>query len=64
MLWERLPTSLQKQGIWPWSGERAFLRDLCKYLEETQPDSLSLTGVLALEQNTPTGHPMPESNVG
>lgn len=57
MLWERLPTSLQKQGIWPWSGERAFLRDLCNYLEETQPEALSLTGVLALEQKHPDEAP-------
>ncbi len=53
MLWERLPTSLQNQGIWPWLGERVFLRDLCRYLEETQPEALSLTGVLALEQKHP-----------
>ncbi|NBV04943.1 MAG: AAA family ATPase [Cytophagia bacterium] len=57
MLWERLPTSLQKQGIWPWSGERAFLRELCNYLEETQPEALSLTGVLALEQKHPDEAP-------
>ncbi|MGA1331293.1 MAG: AAA family ATPase [Bacteroidia bacterium] len=57
MVWERLPTSLQKRGIWPWSGERVFVRDLCRYLEETRPEDLSLSGVLSLEQKHPEEAP-------
>ncbi len=50
MLWERLPTSLQKQGMWPWLTERAFVRDLCGYLEQTGSEDISVGAVLALEQ--------------
>ena len=34
----------------PWAGARDFVRSLCSYLEETSLESLSVAGVLALEQ--------------
>ncbi len=50
MLWDRLPSSLRSRGLMPWAGARDFVRALCSYLEETSLESLSVAGVLALEQ--------------
>lgn len=57
MLWEKLPASLQKQGVWLWSGERGFVRDLCQYLEQTALEDISVGAVLALEQKHPNEAP-------
>ena len=50
MLWDRLPSSLRNRGLLPWSGPREYVRELCSYLEQTPKDSLSVAGVMALDQ--------------